>query len=119
MHFIRYGSCGHVIAQCRCPSKDKTVERVDTVCADCAANPSGQHVSWAPPSEDGFSTAAESAAYAVGYGRGILKGRTQGLTDLYAMAGVRLRGAEFEAFMRVMREVDALYRGETPPVAVQ
>lgn len=34
-HFIQYGSCGHVIAQCRCPAPEKSVEHVKELCAEC------------------------------------------------------------------------------------
>jgi hypothetical protein len=33
-HFVRYGSCGHVVAQCRCLGP-KTVERADYPCEAC------------------------------------------------------------------------------------
>lgn len=35
-HFIKKCSCGTVIAQCRCPSKDKTVTIVKNGCPTCA-----------------------------------------------------------------------------------
>jgi hypothetical protein len=36
-HFIQYGSCGHVIAQCRCMGHlmPKNVERLPEKCLDC------------------------------------------------------------------------------------
>lgn len=34
-HFITKCSCGNVIAQCRCPSKDKTVNVIERGCERC------------------------------------------------------------------------------------
>lgn len=36
-HFIKKCSCGTVIAQCRCMSKDKTIEIVKNGCEKCIA----------------------------------------------------------------------------------
>lgn len=34
-HFVTYGSCGHVISQCRCMSKDKAITTVPEKCPAC------------------------------------------------------------------------------------
>jgi hypothetical protein len=34
-HFIKLYSCGHVYAQCRCPSLDKRKEYLDYPCVEC------------------------------------------------------------------------------------
>ncbi len=36
-HFIRKCSCGAIIAQCRCPDPNKTVETVKNGCSNCQA----------------------------------------------------------------------------------
>lgn len=42
MHEIINCSCGKMITQCRCPSKDKTIRVIQNGCADCKKTPQPQ-----------------------------------------------------------------------------